>query len=154
MAAFKTRPAAGPSVVSVDYPPDCPKRIRGIAEKHVSFACAAAVASTYLLADLRQFGQVGIGFRPVLERQREPSLGARGVALVLGGAVAGGQVRGDWPGLGAGRLYEDRDLQPTTDMRAIAKGLLRDHLRLPAAAVEEAFPDSRAVAPMGGLVRA
>ncbi len=80
--------------------------------------------------------------------------GTGGVALILGGAVAGGQVRGDWPGLGAGRLFEDRDLQPTTDVQAIAKGLLRDHLRLPAAAVDQAFPDSAAVTPMGGLVRA
>ena len=35
------------------------------------------------------------------------------VAFVLGGAVAGGRVVADWPGLGAGRLFEDRDLQPT-----------------------------------------
>lgn len=80
--------------------------------------------------------------------------GTAGVAFLLGGAVAGGRVVADWPDLGPGRLFEDRDLQPTLDLRAIAKGLLRDHLRLPPAAVEQAFPDSAAVAAMGGLVRA
>lgn len=79
--------------------------------------------------------------------------GTGGAAFLAGGAVAGGQVRTDWPGLGAGRLFEDRDLAPTTDLRAVAKGLLRDHLRLPAAAVEAAFPGSGTVAAMGGLLR-
>ena len=46
------------------------------------------------------------------------------VAFVVGGAVAGGRVLADWPGLGAGRLLEDRDLQPSMDLRALAKGLL------------------------------
>jgi len=80
--------------------------------------------------------------------------GTAGAAFLLGGAVAGGRVAADWPGLGEGKLFEDRDLQPTTDLRAVAKGLLRDHLRLPPAAVEQAFPDSGAIAPMGRLVRA
>jgi uncharacterized protein (DUF1501 family) len=80
--------------------------------------------------------------------------GTAGAAFLAGGAVAGGRVQADWPGLGPGRLFEDRDLAPTLDLRAVAKGLLRDHLRLPAPAVEAAFPDSAAVAPVGGLVRA
>jgi uncharacterized protein (DUF1501 family) len=79
--------------------------------------------------------------------------GTAGAAFLAGGAVAGGRVVADWPGLGAGKLYEDRDLQPTTDLRAVAKGLLRDHLKLPAAAMEQAFPGSASVAPMGRLVR-
>jgi uncharacterized protein (DUF1501 family) len=79
--------------------------------------------------------------------------GTGGVAFLLGGAVAGGRVRGDWPGLAEARLYQGRDLQPTTDLRAVAKGLLRDHLKLPPAAVARAFPDSEAVASLGGLLR-
>ncbi|RKK06116.1 DUF1501 domain-containing protein [Pseudoroseomonas wenyumeiae] len=78
--------------------------------------------------------------------------GTGGVAFLLGGAIAGGRVAADWPGLGAGKLLEDRDLQPTVDLREIAKGLLRDHLRLPATALEAAFPDSREVVPKGGLL--
>jgi uncharacterized protein (DUF1501 family) len=76
------------------------------------------------------------------------------VAFVLGGAVAGGRVGGEWPGLGAGRLLEDRDLRPTTDLRAIAKGLLAQHLGLDAAALGNVFPSSDAAQPMRGLVRA
>lgn len=76
------------------------------------------------------------------------------VAFVLGGAIAGGRVVADWPGLGHGRLLEDRDLQPTTDLRAIAKGLLARHLGLPAPALERVFPGSASAAALGGLVRA
>jgi uncharacterized protein (DUF1501 family) len=80
--------------------------------------------------------------------------GTGGVAFLLGGAVAGGRVVADWPGLAADRLFENRDLQPTTDLRALAKALLRDHLRLTERAVAQAFPGSEAVAPMRGLLRA
>lgn len=80
--------------------------------------------------------------------------GTGGVAFVLGGAVAGGRVAGTWPGLAPGQLFEGRDLAPTTDLRALAKGLLRDHLRLPAQAVARAFPGSEGAGVMGGIVRA
>lgn len=36
----------------------------------------------------------------------------------------------DWPGLKPAQLHEGRDLKPTTDLRAVLKGLLRDHLRV------------------------
>jgi uncharacterized protein (DUF1501 family) len=80
--------------------------------------------------------------------------GTGGIAFLLGGAVAGGRVVADWPGLKPGQLFENRDLQPTADLRSIAKALLLDHLRLPEAAVAEAFPGSVAVAPARNLVRA
>lgn len=80
--------------------------------------------------------------------------GTGGAAFLAGGAVAGGRVLADWPGLKAGALFENRDLQPTRDLRALAKALLRDHLRLPEAAVAAAFPGSDAVAPEAGLIRA
>lgn len=79
--------------------------------------------------------------------------GTGGAAFLLGGAVAGGRVMADWPGLGAGRLFENRDLQPTLDLRRVAKGLLRDHLRLPGTALEAAFPGSADAAPLAGLLR-
>src|SRR5262245_59895438 len=44
--------------------------------------------------------------------------GTGAAAFLLGGAVAGGRVVADWPGLGARSLYEGRDLKPTTDLRA------------------------------------
>ncbi len=75
------------------------------------------------------------------------------VAFLAGGAVAGGRVIADWPGLKPADLYEGRDLKPTTDLRAVLKGVLADHLGLPAARLAQtAFPDSAGVAPMPGLV--
>jgi uncharacterized protein (DUF1501 family) len=76
------------------------------------------------------------------------------VAFVLGGAVRGGRVLADWPGLGAGRLLDDRDLQPTTDLRAVAKGLLAQHLGLSPPSLAQVFPGSGAEAQTRGLVRA
>jgi hypothetical protein len=48
------------------------------------------------------------------------------VALLAGGALKGGRVIADWPK--PADLHEGRDLRPTTDLRAVLKGLLRDHL--------------------------
>ena len=75
------------------------------------------------------------------------------VCFVLGGAVAGGKVRATWPGLGPGKLFENRDLQPTTDLRAVAKGLLDQHLGLSGAALSRVFPGSDGVTPLSGLIR-
>jgi uncharacterized protein (DUF1501 family) len=75
------------------------------------------------------------------------------VAFLTGGALRGGRVVADWPGLKAAQLYEDRDLKPTTDLRAVLKGLLRDHLRVEERALASSvFPDSAGVAPTSGLV--
>ena len=80
--------------------------------------------------------------------------GTGGVALVLGGAVAGGRVRADWPGLGDGRLFENRDLAPTTDLRSVIKGVLVDHMAMPQAAMGRVLPGSGDASSMSGLVRA
>jgi uncharacterized protein (DUF1501 family) len=75
------------------------------------------------------------------------------VAFLAGGAVKGGRVIADWPGLKTAQLYEGRDLKPTTDLRAVLKGLLRDHLRVDDRALSASvFPDSAEVAPIAGLV--
>ncbi|WGD54593.1 DUF1501 domain-containing protein [Bradyrhizobium sp. CB1650] len=75
------------------------------------------------------------------------------VAFLAGGALAGGRVIADWPGLKPAQLLEDRDLKPTIDLRAVLKGLLRDHLRVEENLLASAvFPDSADVRPMGGLV--
>jgi uncharacterized protein (DUF1501 family) len=76
------------------------------------------------------------------------------VALLVGGALRGGRVIADWPGLKATDLYEDRDLKATTDLRAVLKGLLRDHLRADEQTLaDNVFPGSAGVKPMGGLVQ-
>ena len=80
--------------------------------------------------------------------------GTATVAFVLGGTVAGGRVRADWPGLGGGKLFENRDLAPTVDARSIAKGLLAAQLGLSGDALARVFPGSESASPMGGLLRA
>ncbi|GIL40381.1 DUF1501 domain-containing protein [Roseiterribacter gracilis] len=80
--------------------------------------------------------------------------GTAGAAFLAGGAVAGGRVAGKWPGLAADKLYQARDLAPTTDLRAVLKGALRDHLRLPTAKLDTAvFKDSSDAPPLAGLIR-
>ncbi len=75
------------------------------------------------------------------------------VALLAGGALKGGRVIADWPGLKPADLYEDRDLKATTDLRAVLKGLLKDHLRADERMlVATVFPGSEAAKPIGGLV--
>ena len=66
---------------------------------------------------------------------------------------AGGLI-GDWPTLAPNRLFEDRDLAPTLDVRSVFKGVLRDHLGVDRAALDrQVFPGSAAEAPtLDGLV--
>ena len=51
--------------------------------------------------------------------------GTGGAMVLAGGAIRGGKVYGDWPGLGAGDLYKDRDLMPTADVREYAAHVMR-----------------------------
>jgi uncharacterized protein (DUF1501 family) len=75
------------------------------------------------------------------------------VAFLVGGALQGGRMIADWPGLKPAQLYEGRDLKPTTDLRAVLKGLLRDHLRVEESVLANTvFPDSGEVVPTAGLV--
>ena len=50
--------------------------------------------------------------------------GTGGLAVLAGGAVAGGKVMGTWPGLGEDRLLDGRDLMPTGDVREVAAAML------------------------------
>ncbi len=75
------------------------------------------------------------------------------VALLAGGAVKGGRVIADWPRLSEAALHEGRDLKPTTDLRAVLKGLLADQFGLGAAVLaRDVFPESGDVGVMKGLV--
>lgn len=81
--------------------------------------------------------------------------GTATAAYLLGGAVRGGRVVADWPGLSPGKLYQDRDLEPTLDLRAVMKGLLAEHLGVPERALDSVvFPQSSAARPLRDLVRA
>jgi uncharacterized protein (DUF1501 family) len=75
--------------------------------------------------------------------------GTAGCAFLAGGAVAGGRVLADWPGLATRDLHENRDLGATTDLRAVFKGVLADRFAIAESALEESvFPDSSAVQPL------
>ena len=80
--------------------------------------------------------------------------GTATAAILTGGSVNGGKVIADWPGLASKNLYQDRDLQPTADIRSVFKGVLGDHFSLSDALLERAiFPDSGAAPKMRDLIR-
>jgi uncharacterized protein (DUF1501 family) len=73
--------------------------------------------------------------------------GEASVAMLLGGAVAGGKVVADWPGLSAAALYEGRDLKPTTALDSLIAGALAQHYGLqPGRTMAALFPESRGAA--------
>jgi len=75
------------------------------------------------------------------------------VAFLVGGAIKGGRVIADWPGLKDEELHERRDLRPTTDLRAVLKGLLNEQLGISAQVLaDKVFPGSGGVRPMAGLI--
>jgi uncharacterized protein (DUF1501 family) len=79
--------------------------------------------------------------------------GTATVALLAGGALKGGRVIADWPGVADSALYQSRDLTPTTDLRAILKGLLRDHLRVEEGVLaQQVFPGTESVKPASNLL--
>ena len=79
--------------------------------------------------------------------------GTATVALLAGGALKGGRVVADWPGLKPANLHEGRDLKPTTDLRGVLKGVLKDHLRVDEAVLaSKVFPESGRVKPVAGLL--
>jgi uncharacterized protein (DUF1501 family) len=74
------------------------------------------------------------------------------VAVLVGGALEGGRVIADWPGVKPANLFEGRDLKPTTDLRAVLKAVLRDHLRVDEKVLAgTVFPQSEQVKPLAGL---
>ncbi|MDJ0927000.1 MAG: DUF1501 domain-containing protein [Gammaproteobacteria bacterium] len=80
--------------------------------------------------------------------------GTGAAAFLLGGAVNGGRVLSDWPGLAPSQLYQGRDLRPTIDMRQIFKGVLRDHISIAERQLSaRVFPGSNGIAARPGLTR-
>jgi uncharacterized protein (DUF1501 family) len=74
------------------------------------------------------------------------------VAFLLGGAIRGGKLFADWPGLKPNHLHDGRDLKPTTDLRAVLKGLLHGHLGLSESVLsEQVFPGTHRLRPLSDL---
>jgi uncharacterized protein (DUF1501 family) len=81
--------------------------------------------------------------------------GTGGCAFLLGGAVRGGRVVADWPGLARAALLDSRDLRPTLDLRSVFKGVLDEHMHVDAKTLANTiFPDSSGARPLQGLMRA
>jgi uncharacterized protein (DUF1501 family) len=78
--------------------------------------------------------------------------GTAAAAMLMGGAVKGGRVIADWPGLAPASLYENRDLKPTGDLDGFIAGAVAAHFGLdPARAKSALFPQSTAGRPIEGL---
>jgi len=81
--------------------------------------------------------------------------GTGGCAFLVGGAVQGGRVIADWPGLSPKGLLENRDLKPTLDLRSVFKGVLDEHMRVDVKTLAtRVFPDSNDARALRGLMRA
>ena len=74
--------------------------------------------------------------------------GTASTLILAGGALKAGGIVGDWPSLARARLYEDRDLAPTLDIRSVFKGVLADHLGVERRDLDaKVFPTSRDAGP-------
>jgi uncharacterized protein (DUF1501 family) len=81
--------------------------------------------------------------------------GSASAALLVGGAVKGGRIIADWPGLKAADLYEARDLKPTLGLDALIAGAAAETFRLdPQRTARALFAASGSLKPTVGLVRA
>lgn len=72
--------------------------------------------------------------------------------FISGGAVNGGRVITDWPGISEEQLLQHRDLKPTGDLTALIKGILQDHLSLSSQKLDLIFPDSKMLTPIPNLI--
>ncbi len=81
--------------------------------------------------------------------------GTGSCAMLIGGAVNGGRVVADWPGLADSALYEGRDLRPTVGVDTVIGSAVAGHYGLDTARVlKTLFPDAPGERPVEGLVRA
>ncbi len=80
--------------------------------------------------------------------------GTGGTMFLAGGAVRGGRVVGEWPGLRNQDLYQERDVYPANSTEAVLKAALIEHLGISEGHVEDVvFPGSREISPFAGLFR-
>ena len=81
--------------------------------------------------------------------------GTGAVALLAGGAVAGGRIVADWPGLAPANLLQGRDLQPTLALDALVAAACAESFGLePERVARVLFPHGARGTSMGPLLRA
>jgi len=80
--------------------------------------------------------------------------GTASLAMLAGGAVNGGQVIADWPGLAGRMLYEGRDLKPTLDLDRLIAGATAETFGLdPARVAATLFPEGLSGRPLERLIQ-
>jgi uncharacterized protein (DUF1501 family) len=159
-ARFMARPD-GPRIAAISY---------GGWDTHAEQGSVQGRLARHLEALDEALGALREGLRPVwrdtvvvvatefgrtvrVNGSRGTDHGLGGIALLLGGAVRGGRVLADWPGLATAQLHEGRDLAATTDLRAVFKGVLAEHLGLEERRLDaEIFPASAGRPRLRGLV--
>lgn len=79
--------------------------------------------------------------------------GTASTVFLMGGALKGGRIVHQWPGMAENELYQNRDLRPTIDIRAIMKGILYDHYSIPQSVLNSSiYPGSSEVKNLSGLI--
>ncbi len=80
--------------------------------------------------------------------------GTASLVMLIGGAVKGGRIIADWPGLSQSALYENRDLKPTMALDALIAGAAGESLSLdPQLVMRAVFKDGLGAKPITGLIR-
>jgi uncharacterized protein (DUF1501 family) len=81
--------------------------------------------------------------------------GTGAVAMLAGGAVQGGRVVSDWPGLAPANLFERRDLKPTLALDSLIGAVCAESFKVePDRMARVLFPDSARGKSLGRLLRA
>jgi len=126
------------------------RKLRELDDAFAAFYDAAPLAwSRTVIVAVTEFGRTA-----AINGTGGTDHGTGAAMFLAGGAVRGGRVAGQWPGLAADRLYEQRDIPATTDLRSVFKAILARHMGLGEAALnEKVFPGSGHIAPLEGLLR-
>lgn len=86
--------------------------------------------------------------------QRGTDHGTGGLAMLAGGAVRGGRIAGQWPGLSERALHEGRDVLAVNRYESIFKSIMIGHMGIAQQVVEDMIlPRTANLAPMDGLLR-
>jgi uncharacterized protein (DUF1501 family) len=80
--------------------------------------------------------------------------GTAALVMLIGGAVKGGRIIADWPGLSPSALYENRDLKPTMALDALIAGAAGESFSLdPQQVMRILFKHGSEAKPVTGLIR-
>jgi uncharacterized protein (DUF1501 family) len=78
--------------------------------------------------------------------------GIASAMFLAGGAVRGGRIIADWPGLKEKDLHEQRDLTPTTDLFAVINSALSEHWQIDISRLNKAITHGRNFKHIPGLI--